>query len=133
MKKIDSIHNIFKNTDFTEKIQIYFSTKVAGHDFDEYSQNYTHSNLNPLTIRGRVRQLTPEQMAWKPYGKAKMGSVEVIAEERYESWFKAANKVVINGDQFEVYNDGTGLNSFIQKRPNKTIRVVLAIKRAENE
>ena len=125
MKEIEIIHSLLRDTDFTTKIRIYFSTKYAGDDFDTYEKNYTESYLNPVVIRGLVRSVSPEALVWKQYGLAEIGSIEVITDAKYKTWFTKAFKIEVDGDFFTVYKEGTGSRAVIQDRPNKIIRVIL--------
>jgi hypothetical protein len=111
--------------DNSTKILIYSSFKVAGDDFDPYRAEYTEYNSNPLTLRGYVRELSPEALVWKTYGLKEMGAKEIICDEKYASWFRNANKIEIDSDTYEVYKEGVGNRAIIQKRPYKMIRVVL--------
>lgn len=125
MKEIEIIHNLLKDSEFSSKIRVYFSTKVAGDDFDTYEKNYTESYLNPVVIRGLVRSVSPEALVWKQYGLAEIGSVEIITDAKYKGWFTKAHKVEIEGDFYTVFKEGTGNRAIIQDRPNKIIRVIL--------
>lgn len=107
------------------KILIYFSTKTAGEDYDPYEKNYTYTNLNPHTIKGYVTEISPEALKWKEYGLKEMGAKEIICEEKYTGWFKNANKIEIDGDEYEVYRESVGNRAIIQKRPYRLIRLML--------
>jgi len=125
MNRNSYIAKILKNANFTTKITIYFSTKSAGDDFDPYEDNYTYSNLNPLTIKGYVTELSPEALVWKQYGLQEIGAKEVLCDSKYADWFRKANKIVIDGDEYSIFKEGVGNRAIIQKRPMKLIRVVL--------
>ena len=78
------------------KIYIYFSTATVGDDFDPYEQNYTYTNLNPLVIKGYVRDISPEALVWKQYGLREMGAKEIICDKRYRNWFEKCNLSLIH-------------------------------------
>ena len=122
-KKLSYINKLIKQN--STKIYIYFATKMAGDDFDPYEQNYTYTNLNPVTIKGYVRQITPEALVWKQYGLREMGAKEIICDKRYRNWFEKCNKIEINGEKFQVFKEGTGNRCIIQERPFNLIRVVI--------
>lgn len=124
MKKPLLLNQLINKSDLKEKIQIYFSTKVAGDDFDPFEKNYTKTNLNPVTIYGIVTEISPSTLVWKSYGLSEFGSVQVVCDAKYESWFRNCSKVVINEKTFNVFKEGTG-NVIIQKRPYGSIRVAL--------
>jgi len=107
------------------KIYIYFSKATYGDDYDPYEQNYTYTNLNPLVIKGYVRDISPEALVWKQYGLREMGAKEIICDKRYRNWFEKCNKIEINGEKFQVFKEGTGNRCIIQERPFNLIRVVI--------
>lgn len=124
-KRIKELHDIINKSEFKEKIQIYFATKVADDDYDPYEKNYTVTNLNPTTIYGLVTEISPSTLVWKSYGLSEFGSVQVLTDAKYERWFRQASKVVINEKTYTVFKEGTGGNAIIQKRANNLIRVAL--------
>jgi len=107
------------------KIYIYFSIATAGDDFDPYEQNYTYTNLNPLVIKGYVRDISPEALVWKQYGLREMGAKEIICDKRYRNWFEKCNKIEINGEKFQVFKEGVGGKFIITSLPYNLIRVVI--------
>jgi hypothetical protein len=128
MRSIKQVRDILRNNEYTTKIQVYFATKEAQEGYDKYEKNYTYTNLNPLTIKAYVREINPEALVWKQYGLSEIGAKEILCEERYKNWFTQANKIVIDGDEYEVYREGTGNNAIISKRPYNLIRVVVSKK-----
>ncbi len=125
MKKVKVIHDLLKNKDYTKSIKIFFATKIANDDFDEYSQNYEYTNLNPVSIRGTVTYLSPQKATYKLYGRADQSFVEVITDAKYTSYFEQANKIEIDGNAYVVLRDKVGSGAGIQPRSNDIIRVVL--------
>jgi len=125
MRNIRAINRLLQNKDFTTKIKIFMSTKAYGDDYDPYESNFTYSNLNPLTIKGYVTEISPEALVWKTYGLQEMGAKEILCESRYANWFRKANKIVIDGDKYEVFKEGVGNRAIIQARPYNMIRVML--------
>lgn len=129
MKKIKFLRDLLKRKEFMTKIYIYPSTKSAGDGFDSYEENYTYSNLNPLIIKGYVSQLSPTSLVWKGYGLEEQGAVEVLCEKRYKNYFKIANKIKINDEEYQVFKEASGGHSIISDRPYNIIRVILQRKR----
>jgi len=125
MKRIPLLHNAIKDSNFSKKIKIYFATKTAGEDFDQYEKNYTKTNLNPITIKGLVTYISPDKSVYKKYGTTQQSFVEVVTEEKYASYFTQANKIEIEGVQYCTFNDKTGSKSAIQTRRNGIVRVIL--------
>jgi len=125
MKKITEINKLLKHTDYSKKVQIYPSYSTASEDYDPYEQNYTKKNLNPITIKAYVSQISPSALVWKQYGLKEIGAVEIITEKRYKNLFENCNKIVIDGEEFETFKEAVGNRSIISERPYNLIRVVL--------
>ena len=125
MKNINEFQNLFKESDFNRKVFLYFATKSMDGSYDDYEQNYTYTNLNPLCIKALVRDVSPASLTWKKYGTSKSGAVQIYTLSKYQTWFEKANKIEIDGDSFTVYKDGTGGKSTIQKLKGNVISVVL--------
>jgi len=104
------------------KIFVYMASKTLT---DPYEKTYDYTNLNPLVVKAYVSEISPEALVWKSYGLKEMGAKELIADDKYLSWFKICNRVVIENEDYEVYREGNGQRALIQKRPNRLIRVVL--------
>lgn len=125
MKRIPEIKKLLANKDFSTKVQLYFSTKTMGDDYDPFSKNFSYNELSPVTVRGLVRELSPEALVWKQYGLAESGAVELITDKKYLDWFKNCTKIIIDGEIYTVFKDATGDRVQIQKRSNDVIRVIL--------
>ncbi len=124
-KKLPFTKTVFNHTDFATKIQIFFSQKTAGDYFDPHEENYTYTNLNPLTIRGYVSEITPEALVYKHYGLQNMGAKEILCDSKYKAYFELANKIEIEGDNYLVFKEGTGSKTLISNRSKKMIRVII--------
>jgi len=125
MRKIKDFYNLLKHSNYTTKVKIYFAIPVAGDDYDSYEQNYTYSNLNPITIKAYVSQISPEALVWKQYGLKEIGAVEIITEKRYKNYFEKCNKIEIDDEEYEVFKEAVGNRSIISERPYNLIRVIL--------
>lgn len=125
MKKLVEFNNILRDQNLNTPIQVYMSTLVAGNDYDSFGNNRTAIPLNPVTVYGYVRDVSPETAFWKQYGLYQSGMVEIICEGRYEQYFRLANKVIINSVEYQVFAEGTGNKTMITKRPGQLLRVVL--------
>lgn len=125
MKKLREISNILKNNSFTTNVKLYMSTKVSGDAYDSYEKNYTLSNLNPITIKGLVRNISPETAFYKGYGQRLEGAKEIITEKRYVEAFKNCNKIIIDDVTYQVFREGLGNNVSIIERTNDLIRVTV--------
>lgn len=130
MKKIEAIHDLLRNSELTKKIDVYFATRSEGDSFDPLTGNYEYdiNNLNPITIRAIVTQVSPTQLVYKQYGLSEQGAVEILTEGKYKDLFEQANKIVIDDIEYEVFKKATGGRSVITERANSIIRVVLTRK-----
>ena len=50
---------------------------------------------------------------------------EIVCEDKYATWFEKCNKILIDSDEYQVFKEGTGSRSIIQKRAGNLIRVVI--------
>jgi glutathione peroxidase-family protein len=121
--KIPFIQQIIKENG--NKILIYPAVKQVGDDFDPWEKNYEYVDMNPYTLKGYVSMISPEALVWKQYGLQEMGAIEILCEAKYKNWFKVANKVVVNGEEYSVFKTGTNNRVLIQDRPYNNIRVIL--------
>ncbi len=126
MKKLFNFNSVLRDQNLNTPIQIFMSTLTAGQDYDGFANNYTPTVLNPVTIYGYVRDLTPETAFWKQYGLYQAGMKEIICKDMYEQYFKLATQIWIDGKQYEVFKEGTGNKTMITKRPGQLLRVVIS-------
>lgn len=125
MKDIYEIQKLISTSDFNKKIQICFGRKTVGEDFDSYEKNYTRNALNPITIKGLVRFISPQALVWKKYGLMKSGSIQIYTHSKYKTWFEQASKVLVDREEYTVYNDGSGNQSSILELKGNIISIVL--------
>lgn len=115
-----------ESSDFTTKIRLSFSRKTVGEEFDPYEKNYNYSNLNPITIKGYVTEISPEALVYKQYGLVELGAKEVICQKKYAEWFRKCNKVEIDDDIYQVYKEAQGSRAIISELPCSLIRVIIS-------
>jgi len=124
-KKLRIAQDIFKDNSVSSKIYIYFASQMAGDDYDEFEKKRVPLNLNPIVIKGYVREINPEALVWKQYGLANIGAKEVLCDDKYESYFRNCQKIEIDGIEYQVFKEGVGSKAIIQKRPFQTLRVII--------
>jgi hypothetical protein len=90
---------------------------------DPFEQTKTKVLQNPLPVQGIVRQISQEALRWKYYGKVPAMSIEVIAELKYESLFKTAEKIIYDGNTYHTMKDDSQ-NFVITKRTDYIIVVL---------
>jgi hypothetical protein len=124
-KKNKYISDLLEHSYISTKISIYMATRSVGEDYDPYEKVFTHSNLNPLTIKGYCRDIRPESLVWRQIGISEVGAKEILCEDKYVEHFRKANKIEIDGDEYQVYKENVGNRVLITKIPFKLIKVVL--------
>jgi len=109
----------------SKKILVYPATKLGGDDYDPYEDNFTFTNLNPITVNGFVRTILPETAYWKQYGQHIDGAKEISCSARWKDLFINANKITIDNIDYQVFKD-SGKKLLITDRPLNTIRIILS-------
>lgn len=126
IKKVQQqIKRTIESNNFSTKILLYFSTRTVPADFDSYEKNYTYTNLNPVTIKGYVSDISNEALVWKQYGLSEVGAKQILCDEKYASWFRLCNKIEIDNDSYQVYKENVGNRFLITKLPMKLIKIVV--------
>jgi len=107
-------------------------TKGPEDGYDPYENNLITTNLNPHTIKAYVREVRDQQLIYKHYGLTNIGAVEVICTQKYLSWFKMANKIVISDIDYRILSVGNAQGStyspkagFFSTRPFNMAKIVL--------
>jgi hypothetical protein len=116
---------LLKASTVTKKISLFFASKTAGEDFDPKEKNYLYSNLNPATVKGYVRDIKPEKQYWRQYGISEGGAKEIYCDAKYAPWFRKANKIKIEGDEYSVYSKAQGNRVLITEFPFKLVRIIV--------
>ena len=121
-KRID-IFNLLKNEGQLSTLYVYPSTQVEN---DPYEHTKTDVFMNPLPIKGLIRQVSFEALHWKYYGQIPVGSIEVIAEKKYLTLFRTANKIKYGENFYSCWKDDSQ-GFAILERPDYVV-VILAKK-----
>jgi len=123
MNKRINLFGILKNENKLSTLLVYSAQEVT---LDPYERNTEKKFNNPLPIKALVRQISQESLRWKYYGMIPSKSIEVIAELKYETLFKTADKIKYNEEYYKCWKDDSQ-NFMITKR-NDYILVILGIK-----
>ena len=100
-KRVD-IFNLLKNEGQLKTLYVYSAREVQNDPY-EHSKDLIYGN--PLPIKGLIRQVSFEALHWKYYGQIPVGSIEVIAEKKYLTLFRTADKIKYNDEYFKCYKD----------------------------
>jgi hypothetical protein len=118
-KRID-LFNLFRNEGILSTLYVYPATEVQ---IDPYEKNTEKNYLNPLPIKGLIRQVSFEALHWKYYGQIPVGSIEVIAEKKYLTLLRTADKIKYSDKYFKCYKDDS--NGFaILERPDYVVIIL---------
>jgi hypothetical protein len=121
-KRID-LFNLFKNEGKLSTLYVYAAKEIET-DPTEHTTDLIY--MNPIPIKGLIRQVSFEALHWKYYGLIPVGSIEVIAEKKYLTLFRTANKIKYKDDYFKCYKDDSK-GFAILERPDYVV-VILAKK-----
>jgi len=118
-----NIFNLLRNEGKLVTLHVYSAREAV---LDPYEKNRESIYNNPLPIKALVRQVSFEALHWKYFGQIPVGSIEVIAEKKYLTLFRTANKIKYGDNYYSTWkNDSHGFA--ILERPDYVI-VVLAKK-----
>jgi len=97
-------------TEFKDKIEVYLKgSKIKGQYFDKYTETgYVITQQNPVFIKAIVRDVKAEELITKNIGLTSFGAKKIVIKERDVSLIKDASKIVINEEDYYVYNDAVG-------------------------
>lgn len=101
-RKFIDIFDIFKNNGELVKVKIYPAIETEN---DPYEHSKTLSFLNPLTIKALVSTESFEALKWKYYGQIPSGSKKIIADKKYYNYFKVADKILIDNEEYFCWKD----------------------------
>jgi hypothetical protein len=121
-KRVD-IFNLLKVEGKLETLHVYAAKETQ---VDPYEKNKSLTYSNPLPIKGLIRQVSFEALHWKYYGEIPVGSIEVIAEKKYLTLFRTADKIKYKEEYFKTWKDDSR-GFAILERPDYVI-VILAKK-----
>ena len=100
-KRID-IFNVFLREGKLETLQAFAAIEVEN---DPFEHTKTDVFMNPIPIKGLIRQISPESLHWKYYGTIPFGSIEVIVEKKYKTIFKTAEKIKYDDNFYKCWKD----------------------------
>jgi hypothetical protein len=121
-KRID-LFNLLRNEGKLETLLVYSAQEVT---LDPYERNTEKKFNNPLPIKGLIRQVSYEALHWKYFGLIPVGSIEVIAEKKYLTLFRTADKIKYDDNYYSCWKDDSK-GFAILERPDYIV-VVLAKK-----
>lgn len=96
--------------DYAEKIHVYLrASQIKGNDYHpKYNVAYTKTNQNPITIKAIIRDETANKLVIKNIGLTAVGAKSIIIKNSDVNTIKLAEKIVINNENYEIYNSAVG-------------------------
>ena len=96
--------------EFKEKVEVYLKgSKTKSVYYDKYTQaGYTITTQNSIFIKAIIRDVKPEELVARSIGLASMGAKKIVIKERDVSLIKDASKILINDEEYYVYDDAVG-------------------------
>ena len=132
-RRIKAVTKLFKNNDFSTKMQLYFSYESIPEWYDEYENETESTLLNPKTVKGYVSEIQMTSLIWKQYGLQETGAVQVLCDSQYKKYFMNCTKVEIDTQEYTVYKDTEGNRQNITENKAGFITVVLSKKGTEKD
>ncbi len=113
--------------DFCDTIFVYFpKTKQRSADYDPFrDEGYTYSYQNPIPVKAIVRDATPMSLFYRNIGLVEDDAKEIIIKGDDLNKIKIAEKLLIEGNFYSVYNKALGNRVSIFKRPGNFYRIVV--------
>jgi hypothetical protein len=102
MEKRVDIFNLLRNEGKLETLYVYAAKETQD---DPYEKNTVKTYMSSLPIKGLIRQVSFEALHWKYYGLLPIGSIEIIAEKKYLTLFRTADKIKYNDNYYKCFKD----------------------------
>jgi len=100
-KRID-VFEILRNEGKLSKLEVYQSQEVLN---DPYEKDYTKTNINPITIKALIINISFSALKWKFYGQLPTGSVQVIFEKKYTDMVRDADTIKYDSNTYGCWKD----------------------------
>lgn len=96
--------------EFKETVEVYLKgSKTKGSSYDKYTDTgYVTTQQNPIFIKAIIRDVKAEELITKNIGLVATGAKKITIKENDVSFIKDASRIVINEEDYYVYNDAVG-------------------------
>jgi hypothetical protein len=96
--------------EFKDKVEVYLEgSKTKGSYFDKYTNTgYVKTRQNPIFIKAIIRDVKAEELITKSIGLTAYGAKKIVIRENDVSLIKNASRILINDEDYYVYNDAVG-------------------------
>lgn len=96
--------------EFKETVEVYLKgSKTKSAFYDKYtSTGYVITQQNPIFIKAIIRDVKPEELITKSIGLVATGAKKIVIKENDVSLVKHASHLMINDEEYYVYDDAVG-------------------------
>jgi hypothetical protein len=110
----------FREEQLTAKVTIY-KEKVS----DPYEKSLvTDEELNPIYIKGLVREVSASRLVWQLFGLKEKGAVEFVTDKFNNSILERASVIEIKGVTYKVYREAVSKRATITRKNNVVVAVL---------
>lgn len=95
---------------YSENVNVYLHrsfTKSTDYN-PKYNVAYTKTSQNPIIIKAIIRQEALDKLVIKDLGLVSIGALIILIKESDLNAIKLADRVSIQGSDYEVYNSAVG-------------------------
>jgi len=96
--------------EFKDTVEVYLKgSKTKSANYDKYTDTgYTLTQQNSIFIKAIIRDVKAEELITKNIGLTAFGAKKIVIKERDVSLIKNASRIVINEEDYYVYDDAVG-------------------------
>jgi len=96
--------------EFKDTVEVYLKgSKTKSANYDKYTNTgYINTQQNPIFIKAIIRDVKAEELITKNIGLTSYGAKKIVIKERDISLIKDASRIVIDEEDYYVYNDAVG-------------------------
>jgi hypothetical protein len=97
-------------TEFKDIVEVYLKgSKTKSVNFDKYTNTgYIIGEQNPIFIKAIIRDVKPEELITRNIGLVSTGAKKIVIKERDVSLIRDASRILINSEEYYVYDDAVG-------------------------
>jgi|WetSurMetagenome_2_1015567.scaffolds.fasta_scaffold1514398_1 hypothetical protein len=95
---------------YSENVNVYLRRSLTkGTNYNpKYNTDYTKLLQNPIVIKAVVRQEALDKLVIKDLGLVSIGAMTMLVRESDLNIVKLAEKLIIEGSEYEVYSSAVG-------------------------
>ena len=96
--------------EFKENVTVYLKgSKTKSTNYDKFTNTgYTLTSQNPIFIKAIIRDVKAEELIIRNLGLIATGAKKIVIKERDVSFIKNAYRIIIDEEDYYVYDDAVG-------------------------